>query len=199
MPTRRLSYFSREISRARDLVGLGQSISSMTQGRVDGTDLYRSALVHAVAALDSYIHGIIVDRAVDILMMRSVTIGAGKVGLNFGAISQIFSASNPVDMEATARTFVVERLGLETYQRPDDIGDGLAMVGIKRIWSTAFPADSGSKKIALGVVVSRRNRIVHECDLDPLNPGVVTPLTDTDALDAVKTVENTVATIDNCC
>lgn len=201
MPTVRLGQFSREVARARDLVGVGQSLASMTHGRLDGSDLYRSALVHAVAALDSYVHGIVLDRAVDILMTRIPSGSGGKVGLHFGAISQIFAAaaSGPADMEITARTYVAERLGLETYQRPDDISSGLAMVGLNKIWSSAFPKDAGAVKTALGVVVSRRNRIVHECDLDPLSPGNVTPLTDVDALEAIEIVENVVTAIDACC
>jgi hypothetical protein len=173
----------------------------MTQGRIEGSDLYRSALVHSVAALDSYVHGIVLDRAVDILMARIPGGSGGKVGLHFGAISQIFAAaaSSPADMEIAARTYISERLGLETYQRPDDIGSGLAMVGLNKIWSSAFPKDAGTMKTALGVVVSRRNRIVHECDLDPLNPGSVTPLTDADALNAIETVENVVGAIDAHC
>jgi hypothetical protein len=173
----------------------------MTQGRLDGSDLYRSALVHAVAALDSYVHGIVLDRAVDVLMTRIPSGSGSKVGLHFGAISQILAAaaSGPADMEMTARTYVAERLGLETYQRPDDISSGLAMVGLNKIWSSAFPKDAGAVKTALGVVVSRRNRIVHECDLDPLSPGNVTPLADVDALEAIEIVESVVTAIDACC
>ncbi|MEW1648010.1 hypothetical protein [Streptomyces sp. NPDC091219] len=146
-------------------------------------------------------HGIVLDRAVDILMSRLPSGNGGKVGLHFGAISQIFAAavSGPADMEIAARTYISERLGLETYQRPDDIGNGLAMVGLNKIWSSAFPKDAGAVKTALGVVVSRRNRIVHECDLDPLNPGNATPLGDADALNAIETVQSVVDAIDACC
>ncbi|MFI5543647.1 hypothetical protein ACIA6E_07700 [Streptomyces sp. NPDC051815] len=154
--------------------------------------------MHSVAALDSYIHGIILDRAVDVLMLRRKPGGGGKVGLHFAAVSQILSASDPADAEIVARTYIAERLGLETYQRPDDIGAGLAMVGINRIWSAAFPKNSGDMKTSLGVIVTRRNRIVHECDLDPLNPGSVTPLTDGDALKAIETVDCVVTAIDAC-
>lgn len=198
MSSNRYSQFIREIERARDLVGIGQSLSSLTQGRVSGEDLYRSALVHCVAALDSYVHGIVLDRAIDIVMMRTPSARGGKVGLHFGAIGQIFTAaaSGEANMEMTARTFIAERLALETYQRPDDIGLAMAMVGINKIWSTAFPKDAGQKKIDLGLVVSRRNRIVHQCDLDPLNPGTVTPLSDIDALGAINTVEEIVVALD---
>lgn len=73
------------------------------------------------------------------------------------------------------------------------------MVGIRRAWSAAFAANAGQIKAALGVIVDRRNRIVHACDCDPLTPGQVIPLSSADALDAIETVEQVVAGIEQLC
>jgi hypothetical protein len=201
MATRRFSDFETEIKRARDLVGIGQSLSSITNGLVGGEDHFRSALVHAVAAMDSYVHGVVLDRAVDILMGRLKVAASSKVGLSFATIGQIMSAGPPgsAAFELAARSYVAERLGLETYQRPDDIASALSMVGIQKIWSTAFASNAHSHKTALGVIVSRRNRIVHQCDLDPLPGGTTTPITSDDALDAITTIEQIVTTLDQHC
>ncbi|MFF1285126.1 hypothetical protein ACFVY4_30960 [Streptomyces sp. NPDC058299] len=201
MATRRFPEFEREVKRARDLVGIGQSLSSITNGLIGSEDHFRSALVHAVAALDSYVHGVVLDRAVDILMGRLKVAASSKVGLSFSTIGQIMSAGPPgsAAIELAARTYVAERLGLETYQRPDDIASAFAMVGIQKIWSSAFPGDAHAQKTALGVVVSRRNRIVHQCDLDPLPGGTTTPITSSDALDAITTIERIVTTLDESC
>ncbi|MGW9034659.1 hypothetical protein ACWGQ4_06925 [Streptomyces sp. NPDC055721] len=201
MPARRFSDFDGEIKRARDLVGIGQSLSSITNGLVGGEDHFRSALVHAVAALDSYIHGVVLDRAVDILMGRLNVAASSKVGLSFAAIGKIMTAGPPgsAAVEMSARSYVAERLGLETYQRPDDIGAALSMVGVPKIWSTAFPVDAHPRKTALGVIVSRRNRIVHQCDLDPLPGGTTTPITSSDALDAISVIEGIVKELDAHC
>jgi len=198
--SRRLAQFHSDIGRARDFVALGQSIGGLTQGRVDASDLFRSGLVQAVAALDSYIHGVVLDRAVDLLTGRlqaapSVT----KVGLDFGAVKDIMNAGSPSEIELAARSHIAQRLALETFQRPDDIAKALAMVGLGRVWSTAFPADPGGAKTAVGVIVDRRNRIVHSCDNDPVNQGALTALSPADALDAIATVESTVDRIDPFC
>lgn len=188
--------FDSELSRARDLVGLGQSLGAMTHGLVDATDIFRAALTHAVAALDAYVHGVVLDRAVDVVLGRARGVGAGaKIGLHFMAIQQILMASSPVDRELAARTHVAQRLSLETFQRPEDVGNGFAMVGIKKIWSSAFP-DPEAAKTALSLVIRRRNQIVHQCDADPVTPGNLTPLSGADTLDAIATVEATVAAID---
>lgn len=200
MPSIRKAHFDADIQRARDLVGLGQSLGAMTHGRVDASDLYRAALTQAVAALDSYIHGVVLDRAVDILMARVPPAGGRtKVGLHFSAVQQIVSAATPAEMELAARTHVAGRLSLETFQRPDAIASALAMVGVAKVWTAAFPALAGAAKISLGLVVERRNRIVHQCDADPLTPGSATPLSAQDALDSISVVDATVAAIEPHC
>lgn len=200
MPVARRAQFGLHLSRGRDLVGLGQSIGSMTNGVVDSSDLYRAALVQGVSALDSYIHGVVLDRAVDILLGRITgTTSPGKGGLSITAVHQILVAPNPTEAELLARTHVAQRLSLETYQKPEDIAAALAWVGVGKIWSTAYPAGTMSLTPALRLVVGRRNRIVHQCDADPLTPGSVTALSDVDALESLSTVESVVGAIDPHC
>ena len=199
MSTDRFLQFKSNTGRARDLVALGQSIGGMTAGRVDASDLHRAALVQAVAALDSYVHGVVLDRAVDMLLGRTAhAVRSTKVGLHFTAIADLLTAGSSVEQELAARRHVAQRLALETYQRPDDIASALALVSIPRIWRTAF-SDAQAAQVALGTVVNRRNRIVHACDVDPLTPGTVTAMQDADALDALATVERTVKAIDPFC
>jgi hypothetical protein len=200
MATARVGQFQHDASRTRDLIGLGQAIGNMTCGRVDASDLFRSALVQAVAALDAYVHGVTLDRAVDILLGRIPGgVPRGKVGLHFTAVQALLAAATPADTELAARTYVAQRLALETFQRPDDIANALAMVGISKIWSTAFPANPAGTKTALGLIVDRRNRIVHSCDGDPLNPGSVTHMFADDAVLAIETIETIVLSIDPLC
>lgn len=198
MHSSRLTQFNADIGRARDLVGMGQSIGQLTHGRVDSSDVYRASLVQAVASLDHYFHGVVLDRATDILLGRLPGGSATKVGLPFKAIGDILNAATPVEAELVARSNLAQRLSLETFQRPDDIGAALAMVGVPRVWSLAFP-DADAAKTALSLVVRRRNRIVHQCDSDPLVLGSVTDLRDQDALDAITVVEETVRSIDVHC
>jgi hypothetical protein len=198
MPTRRLGEFKGDITRARDLVGLGQSIGTMTNGLVDSQDLYRAALVQGVAGWDRYVHGVVLDRAVEIMLGRMQAGKSSKVGLPLSAVAALMNATGQADRELAARSFFAERLSKETYQRPDDVAAGLAMVGVNAIWSTAFP-EAEQAKVRLGVVVERRNKIVHHCDYDPATPGVVVPFPASDVLDALHVVSETVTAIDPFC
>ncbi|SRR6266851_5348295 len=198
MPTLRLGDFEGDIARARDLVGLGQAIGNMTNGIVDATDLYRAALVQGVAAWDRYMHGVVLDRAVEIMLGRLAAGAQSKIGLPIGAVAVLMNAPNAATRELSARSYFAERLARETYQRPDDVSAALAMVGVRAIWSTAFP-NAEQAKIALGVIVDRRNKIVHQCDYDPAVPNAVVPLSAPDALDALRVVGETVQAIDPFC
>lgn len=200
MTTARLPHFLADMARARDIVALGQAIGTLTVRRVDATDLYRAGLVQAVSALDNYIHGVVLDRATDMFLGRLSVSGASRtrsVGLAFVSVADIVTAPTTTDRELSARAQIASRIGQETFQKPDDIASALAMVGVTAVWPTVFGSQAGQKRADLGVVVTRRNRIVHQSDSDPLTPGHATPLSAADALDAIATVESTVTAIDS--
>lgn len=197
MPAVRYAQFQSNISRSRELVGLGQAIAGMTVGTVDAADMYRAALVQCIAALDSYVHDVVLDYAVDIVKGTRGPGSSTRVGLHVSAVGSLTSAANPVELELRARAAINERLSTETYQKPDDVSQAFAMVGIQALWQGAFGNAAGTVKRGLSLVVGRRNRIVHRCDLDPTGSGTVLPLSDLDALDAIGTVSAVVAGIDS--
>lgn len=201
MPVARAAQFALDIRRARDLVALGQSLGSMTYGLVDASDFFRYGLVQAVAAMDHYFHGVVLDRGVDILLGRAVSGGAAKLGIPFHAVADILTAVSPAESELRARSHLAQRLSSETFQRPDAIGAALSMVGVAKVWTVGYPGKGMASRatIVLGVVVQRRNRIVHQADADPLTPRTITPLSAQDAVDAIGVVEQTVKTLDSHC
>ena len=199
MSSIRFSDFQKNIVRSRELIGLGEAIHGLTVGAVDASDMYRAALVQSVAALDSYVHDVVLDHAVAIVLGSRTPGSESKVGLHFGTVADILSATNASDRELRAREAINTRLSRETFQKPEDIAKALSMVGVAAIWSTAFgAAGAKSARTALSLVVRRRNVIVHRCDIDPTGLGTPYPLTKDDAVDAVTTVESTVTAIASC-
>lgn len=194
----RLSQFRHEAARARNLVGLGQSLRGMTSLSLDGGDLYRSAVVHIVAALDSYVHGIVLDRSVDILANRINAPGSSdrRFGVPLGAVAQILQSTGSPDSEVAVRGILANRLSLETFQNPDDIAKALSVVGIPQVWKN-IPADAETVKRQISLTVRRRNRIVHQCDSDPLDPGEPTALSDDDAIKVISEIESVVMQVDS--
>ncbi|CAM5681047.1 hypothetical protein MAUB1S_01460 [Mycolicibacterium aubagnense] len=196
MPATRFAQFESNIARSRELVGLGQAVAGITVGTVDAADMYRAALVQAVAALDSYVHDVVLDYSVEIVKGVRGPGSPTRVGLHVSAVGLLTCAANPVELELRAREAINERLSQETYQKPDDVAKAFAMVGIPGLWQGVFGNAAGAIKRNLNLVVGRRNRIVHRCDLDPAGTGLVLPLSDVDALDAISTVDTAVAGID---
>ncbi|WP_433371747.1 hypothetical protein [Streptosporangium sp. CA-115845] len=168
----------------------------MTSDGIDSSDMYRSALVNAVAAVDAYVHGVIIDFGVDIILGRRPAGSKGKLGLPVGAIADILTATSAIEQELRARTHVTERLSHETFQKPDDIGNAFALVGLPKLWAAIFGQQAGVEKLALGLIVARRNVIVHSCDVDPALPTTVNGIIDQDAIDALATVERIILEID---
>lgn len=193
--TVQIAAFKAHQTRARDLVGLGQSVGSMTYGLVDASDLYRAALVQTVSSMDHYFHTLVLSRACDILVGRLERGATTRFGLSVVAVSEII-ANTSLTRELTIRSHLAEALTRETFQRPDDISQALSMVGIPSVWKTVFGVEAGSVKSALGVTVHRRNRIVHQCDADPLRPGEITELLAEDALSSIGLVDRVVEGID---
>lgn len=198
MGTWRYDHFEIHLNRARDLIALGQSIGALTTGRVDASDIYRASLVQGVAALDHYVHGVVLDRSVDILLSRMpAPAAASKIGLPVSAVQEILEATSEATREQLARTHLVAKIGRETYQRSSAIGDGLASVGVSQVWANGFTGPPRPHLLALDLVVARRNRISHECDADPSAPETVVPLPAADAIDSLDVVEKCAAAIDS--
>ena len=187
----RQAEFLTDLSRTRDLIGLGQSIGAMTSGVVDASDVYRAALTQSVAALDALFHGVVEDRLVDIVMGRlPAPEKSEKFGLTPGQVAAVMSEPTEALLESRARSFVAQRLASETFQTPDQIGAALAAAGVPKVWKRAF-SDTEAVRRNLRLIVVRRNQIVHQCDRDKLRRAVVLPLDADDALYAVATVEST--------
>lgn len=197
MASQRFATFEGNLGRATDLVGLGQAIGAMTVGRVNGSEMYRSALMLAVGALDSYVHGLVLDRGVDIILGRLPSTSEDrKISLHLRGVNEIVAAATPAERELAARKFFAERLTTETFQNPDDVGKALAVVGVPKVWSLAFP-NAEAAKLKLSLVVRRRNAIVHQCDADPVSHSNVTPIQDQDAMDAIDAIRDTATSIDS--
>ncbi|WP_144804733.1 hypothetical protein [Curtobacterium sp. BH-2-1-1] len=197
MSTTRFIQLEQNLQRARDLVGLGQAVESLTHDRLEGSEMYRASWSLAVGAFDSYVHGVVLDRSVQITLGSISGFGVHrKIGLTLAAVRSVVTAGSAVDQELAARAALAQRLRLETFQKAEDVSGALAMVGVSKVWSTAF-ADSKAAQQALNGAVNRRNAIVHQCDADPLSPTNPSPITADDSLETIEVIRRSAAGIDS--
>lgn len=141
---------------------------------MDATYLLRAEYVLIVSALDTYVHMVIEDRLVDNLF--DICTDQGEFCVPISMVKRILSLQNELMQNEVMRDerkrdlcryYIRERLRKDSYQSPKSLEYAFGLIGIRRIWSsvkTGMGMESDSVKNKLGLIVNRRNMIVHESD-----------------------------------
>jgi hypothetical protein len=167
-----LDRFNENISRARSLAGLAESMSSLTTDVVDLTDILRASLVLGVSALDNFVHEFVRLGMLEVHRgNRSLTNAhlSFKIPLSSARIA-IGDASQDEWLDQAIR----EAHGWLTFQHPDKIADAIRLMSPINLWESVaieIGMTTLSLKTQLKAIVDRRNKIAHEADMDPTNPG----------------------------
>lgn len=159
------------IKRARRFLELAESRSS-TRAR---NDLRRMALVMAVAAIDSYMHALVLRRIADVRKSADLPKALARLEIPFSEIAGLADASIKAQRERRAsrpwvqvKASLQQRLLRETFQSFDQVATALAIAGIDKGWSKIcreLDETPETNKAWLNDLVHRRNQIVHEGDL----------------------------------
>lgn len=188
--------FLDNIDRVYELGGLADAINSVSNSVLDVSDIYRSQVVLCVSALDCYIHSAVRRGIVDIYTgVRPCTNAYNSFPVDMSSLHRSHSDSDPV---AWLNDYVIEKHGYLSFQHPDKISPVLKCISDKPIWvevARLMSVDSATVKLRLKLVVSRRNQIAHESDLDPSDPSVRWSITKSDVEDVVDFVLNLVTAI----
>jgi hypothetical protein len=158
------------ISRSRRLLAIGASAPLGSRG-----DLRRMGVVMAVAALDTYMHRLIVDRA---YRHRGLPRELAKLTVDFEQLlaeaeMSKAAARRPAHNSrprVAIKQKLRDRLLLETFQRYEGVSRAMRMAGrTKGDWKAIGlqlqpQMTPGEVKERLNAIVTRRNQIVHEGD-----------------------------------
>lgn len=164
------------VSRARGVLAASDSPNMPT---AVSADLRRLSVVMAVAALDTYMHRLVVARAYE---HEALPGGLAALSVTFEQL--LAEADDAVqarrdDRDSRPRVRVKrvlrDRLQRETFQSADDVSRALGMAGKSGQWDAIAAAMSGSARgdskalrALLNEFVRRRNGIVHEGDYERL-------------------------------
>ena len=176
----------------RALGGLYAALYRLTTPAVDATDLLRAQIVLAVSALDHYVHEITrlgmlkvfngVRPRTKAFLRFQVTMAAAMAGLAGGG-----GSSN-----SWFEDEIREKHGYLAFQDPDKIADAIRLFSSCNLWpsvSSKLGLSVQDVKNHLRLIVDRRNKIVHEADLDPSYPGTRWPIYSDDVADTVDFIE----------
>lgn len=149
-------------------------------------ELLRAALAGIVSALDRYCHDLIVSRIVaalgrseksinrELRQFRIPIVAARKAVKHAGTRRGRGGRVRPRPMNIIRDAVQDVLYRDETFQRAGDIVKGLRLVGIENLWddcAARLNCRPGDITKRLDRIVSRRNRIVHEGDVERRKRG----------------------------
>ena len=150
-------------------------------------ELLRAEWVARVAALDLYVHELVAQRMLRIhagLLSPTTKYLSFRVSMETQA-RMLAGAGTPAGLAAFDLS-VREQLSYLTFQSPDKIGEAIRLCSPIELWGEVAifqgaseserQAKAKSIKSTLAAIVSRRNKIAHEADLQPSIPREAWPI-----------------------
>ena len=191
-------------TRCDQLSALHAYLAANVTSALQPEEILRAEWAARVSALDLFVHELIAQTAGDILAgTKPVPAGFGK--LCVGAANILLSKSNPSTFLSQIDLEIRSTLERRTFQYPTDIADGLKCISDKELWNEIALADGATEqtkashakalKAQLTQIVNRRNKIVHEADLQPAVPRTPWPISENDVLTVRSFIEKTVVYI----
>jgi hypothetical protein len=190
-------YFDEVWRRADLFAALHAYIVNNVAPVIQPDELLRAEWAMRVSALDLYVHEVVSQNLLKIFQgTRAVCPGYSKLQVSSDTLMRIHANGPGLTSDTAFDLEIRTKLARVTYQFPDDIADGIRMVSPIELWNEiakhhgAAPAaqknEAGVLRGELSQIVNRRNKIVHEGDLQPGIPRIPWPITRQD-VDHVKT------------
>lgn len=196
--------FDTEIARIRSF---GQLINHLKTNGLHDNETYeninRMKIVFAVSAFDKFMHDIIKVGIIELFLgNRNHTNKYSNELIPISVLTKIYNQELiPAAMEF--ETSIYAKLKTISYQDPKKLADGLSFIwDEKQKWQKfaselGYPNDEQARS-RLKLIITRRNAIVHESDLEPTT-NEKQNLDDISADDSVDFLENLANVIFNNC
>jgi len=193
-----LIIFKKNITGVRDLAALHEHLNGVIKAPFSFDDLLRFQIVYSVSAFDKLMHDLIRVGMVDSFIgVRTPTNKYLTERISLETYNSLSTANVP-PKEYYFEQQLVKKLKIISYQDPDNVADGLSY-----IWSETNKwkkiADEMKRKekevrTELRLIIDRRNKIVHEADMD-IATGEKFPILPSDCERSVSFLEECGAAI----
>lgn len=183
--------FNENLIRVRELGVLADAVDGLTTSAIDVSDLWRAQVVLVVSAFDNFVHDITRVGMIECAKgQRPKTDAYLKFELPLSATDLgIAGAAHAVWIGETVR----RKHSWQSFQDPDKVADAIRLVSPVRLWEEVgreLSLPPAVVKTRLKLIVDRRNKIAHEADLDPANPGFRWTIDKLQAFDTVNFIES---------
>lgn len=165
--------FHKNIQQANQLGALYDHLSTLVSIPEQFDDLLRSQIVNSVSAFDKLMHDLI--RIGMVKIFEGQRPSTGKYMGEAIAIQHLPSLTVSAIPPPSVRfeQIVREKLSTLSFQDPAKIADGLSYIwNEKQKWqqiALGLGMSDDDAKIKQKLIITRRNAIVHEADLDPVS------------------------------
>jgi hypothetical protein len=201
------TYYNDIKSRCDLFAAIHGYLANHATGALQPDELLRAEWAARVSALDLFVHELVAQNLVEIFEgTRPTCPGFSRMVVSGECLLRIQAAATPAERRTAFDLEVRTKLSRVTYQYPDDIADGIRMISPCKLWNEvaiklgATAATVGSEteslKKKLSVIVDRRNKIVHEGDLQPTIPRIPWPIVASDVKDVASFIDSIIAAID---
>ena len=191
-----IDQFRVSIARVRNLGVIHNTLNVQSTAAIDFSDILRSELVMAVSALDHYIHEIVRLGMLEVYRgTRPETSAFLRFQISLESVRQAVSAPTSDDWLDNE---IRERHGWRSFQQADHIADAIRLISDISLWeqvSNRLGMPSHDVKEQLNFIVDRRNKIVHEADMDPTPYDTRWPIDEALVDDAINFIEQIAETI----
>ena len=185
-----IDQFRVNIARVRNLGVIHKTLNVQTTAAIDLSDILRSELVMAVSALDHYIHEIVRLGMLEVHRgTRPETSAFLRFQISLEGVRQAVSAPTSDDWLDNE---IRERHGWRSFQQANHIADAIRLISDISLWEQVsnhlgIPAQDVRQE--LNFIADRRNKIVHEADMDPTPYDTRWPIDETLVDDAINFIE----------
>jgi hypothetical protein len=201
-------YFNEVWQRSELFVALHSYMTNHVTGALQADELLRAEWASRVSALDLYVHELVAQNLLRIFDgTRPTCSGFAKLQISSDTLIRIQTSITGADRSTAFDLGVRTKLSRITYQYPEDIADGVRLISPCKLWNDvaltlgatpdSVKTRTESIKKQLSLIVDRRNKIVHEGDLQPAIPRTPWPISRADLSEVAAFIHEIVSAIDS--
>jgi len=186
------SQFEKNLESINILGGLYDYFSDQLKA-IDLSELLRAQYVMLVSALDHYVHTRVREGLLNIFYDNSKI--SPNITISLKIVKLLLQEQNEDEQRRILDAEVRNILSKDSYQSSRNIENAFGLIEIKKIWSSIAPNFGKTVeeiKNTLNLVVTRRNKIAHESDINTItgNKEHIDKKTISETISFIKTLIN---------
>jgi hypothetical protein len=201
-----LAHFNLVWNRCAELSAIQAYIFNNVAPILSADELLRAEWATRVSALDLYVHELVAQEMLATFEgQRPASAAFRRFRISNETLERIRAAARPSDASSAFDLEVRTQLAIASFQDPEKIAEAVRLISDIELWNEValtLGATQATKanqaknvKKVLSLMVQRRNKIVHEGDLQPSPPRLPWPISQADVAAVTSHIETIVYAI----